>query len=265
MAPEKSLKDAGNQKQKVMIAIVVIVVLIVIWQVMGMKSGGGATAPAITATPGGAANNGMKTPGSPSGMSAAGGGAMGQMGAQAAAPMLSTSELSQPRPMPVQTNTEILKLQQQTQADYIASINKLQMLKIQREIDETKTAIATAELNRMTAEKSIADLITSKENMPGNIDMPPQINPTTVSTTTVVAPAPMPVMPQQPQLIPYTVSSVSFEGRKWTAILTNAGKTNTVVVGDVLEDGSIVTGITRNSVTLKRDTKVRTLTISSSI
>jgi hypothetical protein len=267
MSPEKPTKNAGNQKQKIMIGVIIVVLAFVAWQLFG-SSGGGGSAPPPQPT---AAN---KSAGAPmnSGMPSAQNGA---------AP---PPEMTQPKPAVVPVNNEILKLQQQTQADYLASVNKLQMLEIQRRIDETKTAIANAELSRMTAEKSIADLITSKENSGGG-DMgpiggmpsspfgnPPSSSPpvntsTTVTTSIVPASAPPPsivvqAVPQIP-VVAYKALSVAYQGHKWSAVLGLDNKTMTVSVGDLLEDGSTVASISRNKVVLRRDNKNRAISVAA--
>ncbi|MES2218921.1 MAG: hypothetical protein V4501_10985 [Pseudomonadota bacterium] len=260
MSPEKPTKNAAAQKQKIMIGIIVVVMLVVAWQLFG---GGGGSAPAPTPTPT-VANKPMT--GSP-GPSMAGGTGM-------PAPQVTAApEMTQPKPAIIPVNAEILKLQQQTQADYLASVNKLQMLKMQREIDEAKTAIANAELSRMTAEKSIADLITSKESGGNSADMgpiggmpsSPFGNPPQATTTTTTTTNPSIVVQAVPQIpvVPYNVLSVAYQGHKWSAVLGLDGKTMTVNVGDLLEDGSTVTSISRNKVTLKRDNKSRTLSVAS--
>jgi type IV pilus biogenesis protein PilP len=205
MSPEKPSKNAGNQKQKIMIGVIIVVMAFVGWQLFGSSGGS-------------------------------------------------------------------------------ASVNKLYMLKIQRDIDETKTAIANAELSRMTAEKSIADLITSKENS-GSSDMgpiggmpsspfgnpPPASGPSSSNSSTSPAsimggaPPPSIVVQAVPQiaLVPYKVLSVAFQGHKWSAVLGLEGKTMTVTVGDLLEDGSTVASIARNKVILKRDNKNRAIAVAA--
>jgi hypothetical protein len=252
MSPEKPTKNAGNQKQKIMIGVIIVIMAFVGYELFG-SGGGSAPTPSTTTVAG---NKPMG--GSPS-MSGT-----GMPSAQAVTP---PPEMVQPKPAAVPVNNEILKLQQQTQADYLVSVNKLYMLKIQRDIDETKTAIANAELSRMTAEKSIADLITSKENS-GSSDMgpiggmpsspfgnPPAASGPSSSNTSPASimggtPPPSIVVQAVPQvpLVPYKVLSVAYQGHKWSAVLGLEGKTMTVTVGDLLEDGSTVYAISRNKV-----------------
>jgi type IV pilus biogenesis protein PilP len=244
-----------------MIGVIILVLGVVAWQLFG-GSGGGSSTPTPTPTPTGKMNA------SGAGPSMAGGG-MGMQTPQAVPP----PEMTQPKPAIVPVNTEILKMQQQTQADYLASVSKLQMLKIQKEIDETKTAIANAELSRMTAEKSIADLITSKESSGGSDMGPiggmpssPFGSPPPASTTTTTPQANPIVVQAVPQIpmVKYNVLSVAYLGHKWTAVLGLDGKTMTVNVGDTLDDGSMVLSISRNKVLLKRDNKSRALPVAMS-
>ena len=266
MTPEKQTKDPNAQKQKIIIGIIVVVVLIVLWQFMGLGGGGG-SAPTPTPTPVASApmkvtGNAMQAPTAP---------AANMMATpSAAAP---ASEIAPPKQEKVAMNAELSKLQQQTQTEYVSSLNKLQMLKLQREIDETKTAIATAELNRMTAEKNIADLITAKQ------DITPEAAPANTGITT---PAPPPIQSAAPAPeFPYTVMSVSFEGRKWAAVLgapgtpsagtpaagTTPGTTRlfTVGIGDTLPpDSSIVVTIDKQGVTVKKGMTTRFIPLSTS-
>ena len=270
MSPEKPNKNAGNQKQKVMIGIIVVIFLGLAWVMFG--GGGSGSTPAPTPNP--VAANGPKPMSGGPQMSAPNG--MPIAMTPAAAP-----EMSQPKPAILPVNNEILRLQQQTQADYLQSVNKLQMLKIQQSIDETKTAIATAELSRMTAEKSIADLITSKESSGGGGDMgpiggspsspygspPPFVSNTAPSNPVASVPSAPSMVPSVPQvpMTPYTVLSVAYNGHRWSAVLAAMNKTMNVRIGDTLEDGSVVTSISRNEVTLRRENKSRSIAVAGNI
>lgn len=274
MSPEKEPKASKSSKQKIILGIIVLIVLGVAWQMLGLKGGSESTITPSPTAPGAKPMTGASPSG---GMAANTPGMQGQTAAQ-------TQELATPKASSIPVNMELLKLQQQTQADYLASINKLQMLKIQREIDETKTAIANAELNRMTAEKNIADLITSKEGMGGGGEMGPigaggsptgptgGFNPlgmpqTTTTTTTTPATVGIPAnrMPKEAPLTTYSLMSVAYQGNRWNAVIGEGKIYKTVTVGDTLDDGSVVTSINRQEVILKRDNKPRTLTLETSL
>lgn len=254
MSPEKQTKNLANQKQKLIIGAIVVIVLIVLWQFMGM---GGGESTTIEPTP--AANNRVKPAGMPSAPAAHS--TMPMAAATPSVPASATSDMKEPRSAPLPINAEMTKLQQ-SQTEYIAALNKLQMLKLQKEIDEAKTAIATAELNRMTAEKNIADLITTKQDiMPVQNTVTPPATTEAGSTPTLTPPAP--VVPVVVQEYPYTVLSVVY-AKKWTAVVSGQGKLYNVAVGDVLPpDNSKVVAIDKQGVTIKKAGITRSLPISS--
>jgi hypothetical protein len=212
MSPEKQTKDAGSQKQKIMIVAIIVVVLFVAWQVLGLRGGGN--------------NNAAITPSSPSAPNAMGPKPMtAANGSSQMAPGISTPP---PAPAPTPTapqqvtlpaaSTELGNSQSQAQTEYVNALNRLQLLKVKREIDETETAIATAELNRMTAEKSIADMILAKQQAAAAAqEVAPVPPPSTVAPTN--APPPPIMQPRQPE-VAYTLQSVSYEGSKWSAVIS---------------------------------------------
>jgi hypothetical protein len=266
-------KDGGtdNKKQKIMIAVIVVIVLVILWQVLGGSGSGESTpAPVAKGKQGGVPAMGANKPDGSGAMMSSGG----------AQPQQAPSTDNTLRQAPVPINAELMKLQQQTQVDYIASVNKLEMLKIQRDIDETKTAIANAELSRMTAEKSIADLITSRENSGGG-DMgpiggqpnspfgnPPPPDVKTGSPTGALPTSLPPVTRAAPPPVTYNVVSVTYQGHRWAAIIAPEGKStsmSTVHVGDTLDDGSVVVAISRDGIMVKHDNKMRKIMIASTI
>ena len=58
-----------------------------------------------------------------------------------------------------QREMELLAQQKQIEAKYIAALNELQALRLEREIAETNKAIIDAKLGTITAQKNIIDLI----------------------------------------------------------------------------------------------------------
>jgi hypothetical protein len=261
MTPEKQTKDPkAAQKQKIIIGVIVVVVLIALWQLM---DAGGSSTPTIEPTPVASApgkpapGNAMQAPSSGASMAAA------PASMEMAVPQIKQEKIS--------ALSDLSKLQQQSQTEFVSSLNKLQMLKLQREIDETKTAIATAELNRMTAEKNIADLITKQA-----IALPAAPDQFSSNAPTASAPAPAPIAtaaaaPTAVIEFPYMVMSVAYEGRKWTAVVSGtpatatAAKLYTVSVGDILPpDGSTVVGIDKQGITVKKNTSTRIISLTSS-
>ena len=124
MLPRKSMQEkfsGSTVKQRVTVIALVIIILIVIWQMIGLFSGGKTTPEPI------AVNQKNMTAKPSMQASAAGPSAAGSNGGGAMMPQ--PLEQFQPRQAPVQNDAALLKLQQETQAKYIAALNELQMLK----------------------------------------------------------------------------------------------------------------------------------------
>jgi hypothetical protein len=264
-------QDKGkNLKQKITIGIVVVVLGFVAWQAIGMFGGGGSSpAPAPTNVPNKSMSANPQQPannGSPAPVQQA------AQGAPAAAP---TSGDNTPKQAPVLANAELLQLQQETQAKYIAALNELEMLKVQKSIAETKQAITTSTLATATAEKNITDLLTTQvSQMPSNNSLSNQYSPfassggagdsgASPSPSANGAPAaPVPIKIIQPET-QYFLQSVAYKSEKWSAVLMNGKNVFIVEVGDTLPpDGSIVTGIDKNAVTLSKDKVSRHIQMS---
>src|SRR5690348_16893059 len=100
-------------RQKIIIGVMVVIVGFLAWQVVGMFRGDSAPqAPAKTAA---------TTPPPP--------------------PMSTpkVAELPQAQPL-TQREMQLMQLQQETEAKYVAAVNELQMLKVQRDIADTNKA-----------------------------------------------------------------------------------------------------------------------------
>ncbi len=255
MSPENQ-KKAGNTKQKITIALVVVILGFVGWQAMGLIGGG---------------SSGSSTPAPAPVKTAATGQPPAANGAPVAAVAPAPSADNTPKQAPVQANAELLKLQQETQAKYVAALNELDMLKLQRSIAETKQAITISTLATATAEKSITDLLTAQvSQMPtSNNNLSNQYSPFAANTPNQDAsmnpnaqnqggapPPPQPKINIQESL--YVLRSVAYKSEKWTAIISSGKDVYNVVVGDTLpNDNSVVTGIDKNSVTLLKDKVTR--------
>jgi len=243
----KEIFTGMTAKQKGMIGAMVVVVLVIVWQVIGLIGGSGSTPPAQSmpvANKNSAANKTTPT------ATAANNHALQQNQLQQAT---------------VASDTRFLQLQQMSEQKYIGKLNDLEDLRIQREIAETNQAIATAKLATVTAEKNISDLLT-KPAMPevsiaayanrlagpgSGADETTSLSSTTTTTTTSEG---------------YTIISVSMQLHKWNAIIGYQGKLFTVAVGDVLApDSSVVININKNGVTLKKDDKIRKISITSGL
>jgi hypothetical protein len=252
MPPQNQIK-MPNQKQKIMLVVTVVIIIFVAWQVYGLFGGGGgeAEAPATTANKAAA------------GQPAAGGTPASQAAAGAPA------EIPQPKQAPVQANTELLKIQQDTQAKYVSALNELQMLKVQKEIAETKQAITSSILANATAEKSITDLLTVQQiptqNQFSSAPSAPAAMPTGGMSSSDQPVKPMTSMFME---VPYTIVSVTFKNERWNAVLMYQEKYYHVSVGDVLPaDNTTVTAINKNGVTLTnmKDRSIRKILISGTL
>jgi hypothetical protein len=255
MSPDKQPKT-GNQKQKITLIATVLVVLVVIWQAVKLFGNGDSSAPSPAPTQNVARNTNGQQPSSP------------PAGAQQATEQPQLTALKQ---VPVPANNEILKIQQETQAKYIAALNELEMLKVQKEIAETKEAITAATLSTATTEKSITDLLTVQQmptsggaNAYSPFSATNGSEPAAANANNTPPPLPAPkVQAIQPET--YTLLSVSFKAERWKAVLSAQNKLFDVSVGDVLPDKSLVISIDRNGVTLMKDKTRELLTMSSSM
>ena len=279
MAPEfKFNKDAFakmSTRQKATAAVVVVIFLFVGWQVIGMFKGSSpapVAAPVVAAKSTSAPTMAATSPqGQPPGQ------------AQPAMPTASQPAVDNSQPQQIEqgnlkTQSAFLDAQQQTQKTYINALNQLQMLRIDREIEETNEAIASAKLKTVKAQNEANGILSSADQGPttgagyGNKLM------TTSSTDLRGAPSigppggppgsPGTNMPPPPVQIevPYVVVSVSMQMDKWTAIIGYKDNLYNVTVGDTLPvDGSVVEHISKNGVILIKDEKKRKISLLSSI
>jgi len=229
-------------RQKITAIVVLAVLGFLGWQVKGMFSGG---TPSV-ATKGFASTNPSK-PGQPP---------------QNAGMPQPPQPVADPPAAPAMTprEAELMKLQQETEARYLAALNELQLLKIDREIAETNKAIASAKLDMVHSEKSIVELL-SPASVPSNPyqAFAPTNKKGETPTPPFVAGAPAAmaqpgVMQTQPS---YTVISVSEIQYRWAAVLGYQGSLYSVHVGDILPgDGSKVITINKSGVTLEKDGQI---------
>lgn len=269
----------SSSRQKVIAVVVVIVFLIIAWQVFGIfrSHSGGASSPTIAP-----ATRPMNpnTAGTTATTSVPGRPTNPVNPTQSTIPTMAPTQPAQAAAEPpplrettVSVNPQLAALQQTNEEAYIEQLNKLQNLKIQREIAETNQAIAVAKLATVTAEKNVSDLLTKPATPPGPV-LPPGM------TAGILAgpPIPPPHIPTPPAkpvtavIVPtipevnYTVVSVAMELGRWSAILSNEGRLYNVTVGDVLPpDGSRVISINRNAVTLGLKGKRRTISMVPTI
>ena len=225
MAIDKQFFANLTTRQKITGGLFVVIVIFLIWQVMGLFGGGGETAPAV---------------------------------AQAITPMGNAAPT--PTPVPKQTTTlspremELLKLQQETEAKYIAALNELQMLKIEREIAENNKAIMAAKLDAITAQKNIVTLLSppAPQVLPGAYAQGLGGGAASGGAPTT-GPGGQPIAAEAKEA-DYTVVSVSQLQRRWSAVLGYQSNLYNVSIGDVLPpDGSTVVSINQSGVVLQKD------------
>lgn len=268
MAQENKMKEKMTQmtsRQKLIIAVMVVVVLIIIWQIIGLmgNSSSSAPPPIQTASKMSALKPDEKNMKAPMG--------------QTMQPSPATTNPNAPKPSvepqvdeslrqaSIVNDPQFNQLQRMTEEKYVGKLNELEELRIQRQIAETNQAIAAAKLATVTAEKDISDLLTKPA--PGSV---PYTTNQTVKTSVDIGPpietTPKVSPPPQIEFAPYKLISVSMLLNKWTAVVALQDTMFSVGVGDVLPpDGSVVTNISKNSVTLRKDGKSRKVSITASI
>ena len=231
-------------RQKVIAGVVAVVIIILLYEVIGMF--GGSKTPEITPTP---PNPGMMSaqnkPGMPMNANKPGAGNPGGMQPQAV-------QLLKQTPEATEQEAALMKLQEETQAKYLAAINELQMLRLSLQLAEANQAIMKSKYDTIVTEKNIVDLLTK----PAPQVVPGQYAQGLVNQTGV-GNAPQPSQQQvasQPAEAEYTVISVSELHRKWAAVLGYQGALFSVSHGDVLPpDGSVVISIDKAGIILERN------------
>lgn len=228
-------------RQKVTAGIVVVVVLIIIWQLYGMFSSGSSDQPLPKAAP--PTTTAAKRP--PASTNASG--AMQPDGTPATADIM-----QQTRPL-TPNEAAIMKLQQETQASYLAALSELQMLKVQKDIAVASKDISTAKLATVTSQKKIIDMLSPPVPAPSA----ELINKNIVAQSAAVL---------ANQDVKYSVVSVSQLQYRWSAVLSFKGSLYSVHVGDMLApDGSKVISIGNDGVTIQKDGERKKLPLITSI
>jgi hypothetical protein len=221
-----------NTRQKVIAGVLVLVLIIVGWQIIGLFGGGGST-PATTPAP--VISNQAATPPRPTPKAA---------------------ELVKVQPPTSQREIELMKLQEETQAKYLAALNELQMLKVTRDIAEANQAITAAQLATVTAQKNIVNILAPQQPVMQADYARGLVNPVT-SGNVITTPAPTTTVTQTTttqQEATYTVISVSQLQYRWHAVLGYQGNLYNVSIGDVLPaDGAVVKAIDKSGVILERN------------
>lgn len=176
---------------------------------------------------------------------------------------------SQKAPM-TETEIALLKMQQETQAKYIAALEQLQMALVQKDIATANKDIANADRDVMkakresvVAQKNILELLSPPKPTLG---MEAGGMPATTPAAQAARNAAAAAAGAQATQNEFTVVTVSYTQGKWTAVLAYADKLYSVSVGDALAvDGSTVQTIDRSGVTLDKNGVTRKLTMATVI
>lgn len=266
MASENDLKSKIMQttpRQKFIMLFIVVVVLIIMWQIAGLFGGESSSSPVESIKPVSKMNANVPGKTMPSDIKTMPPTAMPTTGK----PSVETETdnrgvLTQGS---IVNDPQFVRMQRITEEKYMGKLNELEELRIQRQIAETNQAIAAAKLATVTAEKDISDLLTRPAQQNFNaFSGPPTGKNSEVTTETSTTVIPIPPPPEQ--VLPYTLVSVSMLLNKWNAVISFQGTMYTVSVGDILPpDGSVVTSISKNSVTIKKGGKARRIGITTSI
>lgn len=254
MTPAKPqiLANMSN-RQKVTAGIFAVILLFIIYQLWGMI---GSSTPPPAPEPAKISTMSSTRPG---------GGA--PMAPQQLTPQ--PAELSKQPQVISQREADLIKLQQETESKYLAAINELQMLKIEREIAETNKAIMAAKLETVTAEKGIVELLkppaaitTSNyaQTLVTPVSSGTAVTPGTTGTLQQQQPGQVTQTPPPPAAVPaapevnYTVISVSQLQNRWNAVMGFQGNLYNVNIGDILPpDQSKVITIDKSGVILERN------------
>lgn len=228
--PAKNALASLNSRQKIIGGVVVIVMLILVWQIYGLFGHGGGSEVSIATS---------SAPVAP----------------MATAPAHKTPQQTTEAPKPkTETMTplevELMRLQQETQAKYLAALNQLQMLKLERDIAENNKAIMSARLDTVKTQKDIINLLVPTAPTP---DYAQALGGSQLAGAPAPAavPKPLPIVQQD---VKYTVISVVQLKSRWSAVLGYQGNLYNVYIGDILPaDGSKIISISTTGVVLEKD------------
>lgn len=272
MASGDNMKERLSQvtsRQKIIIVFMILVVLIIVWQVIEIMGVGSHSAPPAIQP---VAN---KHEGSSPDTKIASGSNQVSTPTPGAnnVPPSGAANVNVVQPGSIVNDPQFNRMQKITEEKYFGKLNELEELRIQRQIAEVNQAIAAAKLATVTAEKNISDLLTGgpgpspAANQPGktSADMsPPPGLP--INGPAGEGAHQLTTFVPKVEAVPYSLVSVSLLLNRWTAVISMQNTMFTVGVGDTLPpDGSVVTNINKNSVTLRKDGKSRKLLIATSL
>lgn len=220
---------AKTSRQKILAIAFAIILIIIIWQIIGLFGGSAGSEPTTMAR---------------------GGTPQQQPRIQPPAPER-VAEVPKPKTEAMTPlEMELMRLQQETQAKYVAALNQLQMLKLEKDIAESEKDIMKAKQETVTAQKNIVDLLAppvaqaTPATYAQNLVTPSGTSASGASITSSASNSE----------VKYSVISVSQLQSRWSAVLGYQGNLYSVFIGDILPpDGSKVLSINRSGVVLEKD------------
>ncbi|MBV9576283.1 MAG: hypothetical protein JO149_06635 [Gammaproteobacteria bacterium] len=231
--PGKNPLSTLNPKQKMIGGVVALVVVLILWQVYAVFAG----------------NDGSTSAAPPPITDAAAKPPLPKPQQVAEAPKLKPDALT-----PLEA--ELMRLQQETQTKYLAALNELQMLKVERDIAESNKAIMSARLDTVKTQKDIINQLVPSGPAPDYAQALGGGQPVGAVPVQSIPPGArqIPMGAAQPQDIKYTVISVALLKSRWSAVLGYQGSLYNVYTGDILPpDGSKIVSISSAGVVLEKD------------
>jgi hypothetical protein len=156
---------------------------------------------------------------------------------------------------------EANRLQQEAQVKYLAALDDLQMLKVEKDIAETNKDIMKAKEDMITSQHKIVDMLA------------PKAQPSPVSTLDnsgrpgISGAGPGTGQPGMgPNNVEYSVVSVTNLRGRWTAIINTGSKLVSVTAGDVMSDNNVtILSIDRSGVLIEKDGNKKKIVMPSVI
>lgn len=227
-----------DKKKMITYAVIAVIGLLILWQGMSIFGGDEAATQPLT----------KPNPETPKPASL-----MPDQSSQKQAPM-------------TEREMQLMKLQQETQAKYLAALSELQMLRVNKDIAEVKRDVSKATLETITAQKGVIDLLAPSKPPVATADAYAQgLESNSAAATTAVSGASSTSSAASAPVSSsgdYKVVSVSKLRGEWVAVLGAAGALYSAKIGDVLPvDGSTVTSINKNGIELEKDGKTRKLSM----
>lgn len=160
---------------------------------------------------------------------------------------------------------QLMKMQQEAQAQYLQLLDQLQTLRVQKDIAETNKDIMKAKMDAVFALRKMNDLLAPPAPPPA-----PVLDNSKLGDNGAGTPAAgrqgLPVVGGGGDSSDISVVSVTNLQGRWMAVLNTGGKLISVAAGDKLEsDNSIVLAIDRSGIWLEKNGIKRKVTMMSFI